>query len=63
VGVAKNRTNLDKSQGQANQLEEKAETRPEQTPKKGQPREDFGQDAVRIVREATDRDTAPQHGQ
>jgi len=50
--MAKKRTKFDKSQRQANQLEKRAETRPEQTPKKA-PREDFSQAAVRIVREAT----------
>jgi hypothetical protein len=35
-------------------LEKKTERRPEQTPKKGQSREDFGEAAVRVVKEATE---------
>lgn len=51
--MAKKRTKFDKSQRQANQLEKRVDTRPEQTPKKRAPREDFSQAAVQIVREAT----------
>jgi hypothetical protein len=50
--MAKKRTKLDRSQRQADQLEKRADTRPEQTPKKRVPRENFSQAAVRIVREA-----------
>jgi len=49
--MAKKRTKLDKSQRQANQLEKRADTRPEQTPKKRAPREDFSQAAVPEARE------------
>jgi hypothetical protein len=49
--MAKKRTKLDKSQRQANQLEKRADTRPEQTPKKRAPREDFSQAAVPETRE------------
>jgi hypothetical protein len=52
--MAKKRTKFDKSQHQADQLEKKAERRPEQTPKKGQSREAFSQAAVRIVKEAAE---------
>jgi hypothetical protein len=48
--MAKKRTKADKAQRQANQLETRADTRPEQ---KRKPREDFSQAAARIVREAT----------
>jgi hypothetical protein len=53
--MAKKRTKSDKAQRQANHMEKKAETRPEQTPKKPKPREDFSQSAARIVREAPKR--------
>ena len=53
VGMAKKRTKADKAQRQANQLETRADIRPEQTPKKRKPSEDFSQAAGRIVREAT----------
>jgi hypothetical protein len=49
--MAKKRTKLDKSQRRANQLEKRADTRPEQTPKKRAPREDFSQAAVPEARE------------
>ena len=49
--MAKKRTKLDRSQRQANQLEKRADTRPEQTPKKRAPREDFSQAAVPETRE------------
>jgi hypothetical protein len=52
--MATKRTKADKEQRQANQLEKRADIRPEQTPKKRKPREDFSQAAVRIVKEATD---------
>ena len=52
--MAKKRTKLDKSQRQANQLEKRADTRPEQTPKKRTPSEDVNQAAARIVRQATE---------
>jgi hypothetical protein len=45
--MAKKRTKLDKSQRQADQLEKRAETRPEQTPKKRTPVEDIDQAAAR----------------
>jgi hypothetical protein len=51
--MAKKRTKADKAQRLANQLEARADTRPEQTPKKRKPGEDFSQAAARIVREAT----------
>jgi hypothetical protein len=51
--MARKRTKADKAQRQANQLEKRADTRPEQTPKKSKPSEDFSQAAARIVREAT----------
>jgi hypothetical protein len=38
---------IDKAQRQANQLEKRADTRPEQTPKKPQASEDFSQVAAR----------------
>jgi hypothetical protein len=49
VGMAKKRTKADKAQRQSNQLEKRADTRPEQTPKKPQASEDFSQVAARIV--------------
>jgi len=49
--MAKKRTKLDRSQRQADQLEKRADTRPEQTPKKLPPRGDFSQAAARTVRE------------
>jgi aspartate oxidase len=52
VGMAKKRTKLDRSQRQANQLEKRADIRPEQTPK-NRKREDVNQSASRIVREIT----------
>jgi len=42
VGMAKKRTKLDRSQRQANQLEKRADIRPEQTPK-NRKREDVNQ--------------------
>jgi hypothetical protein len=54
IGMATKRTKADKAERQANQLEKRADARPEQTPKKRRPaREDFSQAAGRIVREAT----------
>jgi hypothetical protein len=53
--MARKRTKADKAQRQANQVEKKADTRPEQTPKKRKPREDFSQAAARVVREATEK--------
>lgn len=47
--MAKKRTKLDKLQRQADHLENKAETRPEQTPKKRPPGEDADQPAVPIT--------------
>jgi hypothetical protein len=47
--MARKRTKADKEQRQANQLEKRADTRPEQTPKKPQAGEDFSQVAARIV--------------
>jgi hypothetical protein len=51
--MAKKRTKVDKAQRQANQLETRADARPEQTPKKRKPSEGFNQGAARIAREAT----------
>jgi hypothetical protein len=51
--MAKKRTKSDKAQRQADQVEKRTETRPEQTPKR-KPSEDFSQTAARIVREATE---------
>jgi len=53
VGMAKKRSKLDRLQRQSDQLEKRADTRPEQTPKKRKPHEEFRQAAVRIVREET----------
>jgi hypothetical protein len=47
--MAKKRTKADKAQRQANQLEKRADIRPEQTPKEPQASEDFNQVAARIV--------------
>jgi hypothetical protein len=44
--MAKKRTRADKALRQANQLEKRADTRPEQTPKKPKPSEDFSQAAT-----------------
>ena len=52
--MAKKRSKADKAQRQANQLEKRSDTRPEQTPQKPKTREDFSQAAARIVREATE---------
>jgi hypothetical protein len=52
--MAKKRTKADKALRQSDQVEKRTETRPEQTPKKGKPREDFSQAAARIVRKATE---------
>ena len=54
VHMANKRTKADKAQRQANQLEKRADTHAEQTPKKPQTREDFSQAAARIGREATE---------
>jgi len=51
--MAKKRTKADEAQRQSNQLEKRADTRPEQTPKKRKPSEDLRQASARIVREAT----------
>jgi hypothetical protein len=51
--MAKKRTKAEKAERQANQLEKRADTHPEQTPKKLKPTEDFSHAAVRNVREAT----------
>jgi len=53
VGMAKKRTKADKALRQADQVEKRADIRPEQTPKKPKAREDFSQSAARVVREAT----------
>lgn len=45
VGMAEKRTKLEKSQRQADQLEKRADTRPEQTPPKGTRRENRNQAA------------------
>jgi len=52
--MAKKRTKFDKSQRQANQLEKRVDTRPEQTPKKRAPQGDFSQVGVRLVKEAAE---------
>jgi hypothetical protein len=52
--MAKKRTKFDKAQRQANQLEKRTDTRPDQTPKKRVSGEDFSQAAVRIVKETTE---------
>lgn len=49
VGMAKKRTKLDKLQRQADHLENKAETRPEQSRQKRPPGEDADQPAVPIT--------------
>ncbi|MGD0791066.1 MAG: hypothetical protein ABR920_04780 [Terriglobales bacterium] len=51
--MAKKRTKADKALRQADQVEKRADIRPEQTPKKPKAREDFSQSAARVVREAT----------
>jgi hypothetical protein len=57
VDMATKRTKADKAQRQANQLEKRADARPEQTPKKRRPpREDFSQAAARIVKHATEQE-------
>jgi len=45
VGMAEKRTKLEKSQRQADQLEKRADTRPEQTSQKGTLRENRNQAA------------------
>ena len=50
--MAKKLTKADRSQRQADRVEKKSDSRPEQTPKKPT-REDVNQAAARIVREAT----------
>jgi hypothetical protein len=52
--MAKKRTKLDKSQRQADQLEKRAETRPEQTPKKRNAVEDLDQADTAIPREVNE---------
>ncbi len=52
--MAKKRTKADNAQRQADELEKKADTRPEQTPKKGTPREDVSQATARIVKQTTE---------
>jgi hypothetical protein len=47
--MAKKRTKLDRSQREADQLEKRVDSRPNQTPKK-KPGEDFNQIAARIRR-------------
>jgi len=51
--MAKKRTKADKAQRQANQLETRVDTRPEQTPKKRSPARTSGKPLPGIVREAT----------
>jgi hypothetical protein len=50
--MAEKRTRVDKSQRQADQLEKRAESRPEQTPKKPGPKEGIEHGPVPIRREA-----------
>jgi hypothetical protein len=50
--MARKRTKADKALRQANQLEKKSNSRPEQTPKK-RTREDVNQAAFRVVKQAT----------
>lgn len=51
--MAKKRSKLDKSQRQADQLEKRADTRPEQAPKKRTPGENINQAAARITKQIT----------
>jgi hypothetical protein len=51
--MARKRTKADKAERQANHLEKRADTHPEQTPKKLKSTEDFSPVAARNVREAT----------
>jgi len=55
MGMSEKRTKSDKALRQADQVEKRTEERPEQTPKKPNPGEDFSQAAARIVREATEK--------
>ncbi len=55
MGMSEKRTKSDKALRQADQVEKRTEARPEQTPKKPKPGEDFSQAAARIVREATEK--------
>jgi len=50
MGRSEKRTKSDEGLRQADQVEK----RPEQNPNRRKPREDFGQGAARIVREATE---------
>jgi hypothetical protein len=52
--MAKKRTKLDKSERQADRLEKRAETRPEQTPKKRTTVEDLDQAAAQVPREVNE---------
>jgi hypothetical protein len=52
--MAEKRTKLDKSRRQADQLEKRTETRPEQTPKKRNPVKDLDQAATEIQKEGTE---------
>jgi hypothetical protein len=52
--MAEKRTKLDKSRRQADQLEKRTETRPEQTPKKRNPVKDLDQAATEIRKEANE---------
>jgi len=52
--MAKKRTKAHKALRQADHAEKRTEARPEQTPKKGKPDEDFSQAAARFIREATE---------
>jgi hypothetical protein len=54
LGMAEKRTKLEKSQRQADQLEKRADTRPEQTPKKRTPRENMNEAAPRIARKISE---------
>jgi len=55
MGMSEKRTKSDKALRQADQVEKRTEARPEQTPKKRKPGEDFSQAAPQIVREATEK--------
>jgi len=54
-GYVREANKSDKALRQADRVEKRTEARPEQTPKKRKPGEDFSQAAARIVREATER--------
>lgn len=51
--MSEKRTKSDKALRQADQVEKRTEARPEQTPKKPKPGEDFSQAAVGIATDET----------